>query len=155
MGDLGIRIFSKPAATERELATVAKDGKTGDYAVGELGELMSRPKLVGDVVENWLRIANGKRTLVFATNKAHGAALVEEFLQAGIAVELLTDQDSEPDREAAIYRLETGATKVIVNCFLLSYGTDVPTVECIVLARRRGACLYLQCIGRGMRPATR
>jgi DNA repair protein RadD len=148
------RIFSKPAATERELAAITKDGKTGDYVVGELGELMSRPKLVGDVVANWLRIANGKRTLCFACNKAHGAALTEEFLQAGIAAELLTDQDAEPDREQAIYRLETGATKVIVNCFLMSYGTDVPTVECVVLARpTRSVVLYLQTVGRGMRPA--
>jgi len=148
------RIFSAPAASQRELAAIAKDAKTGDYATRQLGELMTRPKLVGDVVSNWLRIANGKRTLIFACNKSHGAALVQEFLQAGISAELLTDQDSEPDREQAIYRLETGATKVIVNCFLLSYGTDVPTVECIVLARpTRSVVLYLQTVGRGMRPA--
>jgi superfamily II DNA or RNA helicase len=149
------RIFSKPAATERELAAIGKDAKTGDdYVTGELGDLMSRPKLVGDVVENWLRIANGLRTLMFATNKAHGAALVQEFLQAGVAAELLTDQDSEADRELAIERLETGATKILINCFLLSYGIDIPTVECVVLARpTRSVVLYLQCIGRGMRPA--
>jgi DNA repair protein RadD len=148
------RIFSAPAATERELASIPKDAKTGDFAIGQLGELMARPKLVGDVVQNWLRIANARRTLVFACNKAHGAALVQEFLQVGVAAELLTDQDSEPDREAAIYRLETGTTKIIVNCFLLSYGTDMPTVEAIVLARpTRSVVLYLQSIGRGMRPA--
>lgn len=147
------RIFSAPVITTSELAAIAKDAKTGDYAPGELGASMSRPKLVGDVVSNWLRIANGKRTLCFACNKAHGAALLAEFLQAGIAAELLTDQDSEPDREAAIYRLETGATKIIVNCFLLSYGTDIPSVECIVLARpTRSVVLYLQTTGRGMRP---
>jgi DNA repair protein RadD len=105
-------------------------------------------------VENWLRIANGKRTLVFACTKSHGAALLQEFLQAGIAAELLTDQDSEPDREAAIYRLEAGSTKVLINCFLLSYGVDVPAVECVVLARpTRSVTLYLQAVGRGMRPA--
>lgn len=148
------RIFSVPAATERELAAVAKDAKTGDYATGEIGELMSRPKLVGDVVQNWLRIANGKRTLVFACNKAHGAALTQDFLQAGIVAEMLTDQDPEPDREAAIFRLEEGRTQVLINCFLLSYGIDVPSVEAVVLARpTRSVVLYLQTIGRGMRPA--
>jgi superfamily II DNA or RNA helicase len=115
---------------------------------------MARPKLVGDVVQNWLRIANGKRTLVFACTKAHGAALAQEFLQAGIAAELLSDQDPEPDREAAIYRLECGRTLVLVNCFLLSYGIDIPSVETIVLARpTRSVTLYLQAVGRGMRPA--
>jgi DNA repair protein RadD len=148
------RIFNAPAASVSELAAIGKDSKTGDYVTGELGEMMSRPKLIGDVLTNWLRIAAGKRTLVFACNKSHGAALVQEFLQAGVAAELLTDETTEPDREQAIYRLESGKTLVLVNCFILSYGTDVPAVECIVLARpTRSVVLYLQTIGRGMRPA--
>jgi len=148
------RIYSAPAVTTAELATVSKDSKSGDYAVGELGTLMLRPKLVGDVVQNYLRIANGKKTIIFACNKAHGAALAQEFRQAGVAAELLTDQDSEPDREAAIYRLEQGKTKILINCFLLSYGIDIPSVECIVLARpTRSIVLYKQAVGRGMRPA--
>jgi superfamily II DNA or RNA helicase len=148
------RIFSAPAVTSTELAAVRKDSKSGDFATGELSQLMSRPKLVGDVVQNWLRIANGKPSIVFACDKAHGAALAQEFRQAGVAAELLTDQDSEPDREASIYRLEHGRTKIIINCFLLSYGIDIPAVECIVLARpTRSIVLYRQAIGRGMRPA--
>ncbi len=148
------RIFSAPAVTSSELAAVRKDSKSGDYAVGELGALMLRSKLVGDVLQNWLRIANGKRSIIFACDKAHGAALKLEFCQAGIAAELLTDQDAETDREQAIYRLEQGNTKVLINCFLLSYGIDIPAVECIVLARpTRSIVLYKQAVGRGMRTA--
>jgi DNA repair protein RadD len=148
------KIFSAPAVTSSELAAVRKDSKSGDYATGELGALMSRPKLVGNVIQNWLRIANGKRTIVFACDKAHGAALNQEFRQVGVSAELLTDQDSEPDREAAIFRLEQGKTKILINCFLLSYGIDIPAVECIVLARpTRSIVLYRQAIGRGMRPS--
>jgi DNA repair protein RadD len=154
-GDLvRARIFAAPAASESELAAIDRDSKTGDYVTGQIGELMARPKLIGDVVQNWLRIANGKRTIVFACTQAHGAALAQEFLQAGVPAELLTDQDAEADREAAIYRLETGRTQLLINCFLLSYGVDIPSVECIVLARpTRSVTLYLQAVGRGMRPA--
>jgi hypothetical protein len=57
-------------------------------------------------------------------------------------------------REAVVTRLETGQTTVVVNCFLMSYGVDIPTVECVVLARpTRSVVLYLQCVGRGLRPA--
>jgi superfamily II DNA or RNA helicase len=148
------RVFAAPLADQRELQCVAKDSKTGDYATGELSALLARPKLVGDVLTNWLRLANGKRTLVFACDKKHGAALLQEFLRAGVRAEMLTDQDSEPTREAAIERLETGETTVLLNCFLLSYGIDIPAVECVVLARpTRSVVLYLQAIGRGMRPA--
>jgi hypothetical protein len=138
----------------KELKAVRSDSKSGDFATGELSALMSRPKLVGDVVTNWLRIANGKRTLVFACDKAHGQQLVTEFRQAGVPCEQLTDGDDEPTREEVIARLEQGVTQVIVNCFLLSYGIDIPAVEAVVLARpTRSVVLYLQAVGRAMRPS--
>jgi superfamily II DNA or RNA helicase len=149
-----IRIFAKPVMSKKELGHIAKDSKTGDYVTGELSALMSRPKLVGDIVENWLRIANGKRTIVFSCDKKHGAHIREEFSRAGVACEQLTDADAEDVREEVIARLEAGVTQVVVNCFLLSYGIDIPSVQCIVLARpTRSVVLYLQAIGRGMRPA--
>ena len=147
------RIFNVPVVSREELRALPKDA-AGDYAEGAVGSLLSRPKLIGDVVQNWLAIAGGKRSIVFACNKAHGASLVEGFGRAGIAAEILTDQDDEATREEAIARLESGQTRVLVNCFLMAYGVDVPAVECIVLARpTRSLPMYLQMVGRGMRPA--
>lgn len=147
------RIFSVPIVSKAELKALPKDA-SGDFQAKDLSALLSRAKLVGDVIENWLAIASGKRSIVFACNKAHGASLVEGFGRAGIAAELLTDQDDEETREQAIARLESGQTSVLVNCFLMAYGVDLPSVECIVLARpTRSLPMYLQMVGRGMRPA--
>ena len=151
---VGTRIFNRPVVSTAELGQVRRDSKTNDYSAGSLGGLMSGKKLIGDVVSNWLRIAHGKRTFCFAVNKSHGALLTEEFRQAGIAAELLTDDTPEEEREAVIGRLERGETLIAISCFLLSYGVDVPSVECIVLARpTRSLVLYLQTVGRGMRPS--
>ncbi|MGH3429072.1 MAG: DEAD/DEAH box helicase, partial [Mycobacteriales bacterium] len=128
------RIFNTPIVTADELKAVPKDA-ANDYAPGALGNLMSRPKLVGDVCANWLRLANGKRTLVFACSKGHAAELVQEFGRNGVPAELLTDKDDEETREAVFARLESGATKVVCNVFLAAYGVDLPAVACIVLAR--------------------
>jgi DNA repair protein RadD len=145
------RIFSVPILTKKELEELPKD-TGGDYQSGATAKKMSAPKLIGDVLQNWLRIANGKKTLIFAVNKAHGQALSEEFCQAGVATELLTDDDDEDTREAVIERLKSGVTTVVVNCFLLSYGTDIPPIECIMLARpTRSVVMYLQSVGRGLR----
>jgi superfamily II DNA or RNA helicase len=147
------RIFNTPVVTTKELRSIPKDTDS-DFKAGPLGEMLSRPKLVGDVVENWLRIAHGKRTLCFAVNKAHGAALLDSFRQQGIAAEMLTDADGEETREEIIGRLESGQTRIVINCFLLAYGVDVPSVECIVLARpTRSLTMYLQMVGRGLRAA--
>lgn len=148
-----LRIFNTPIVTTNELKAVPKDADN-DYQTAALGELLSRPKLVGDALENWLRIANRKRTLVFAVNKAHGAALLDAFQRRGIPAEMLTDQDDEATREEVIARLECGSTQVVVNCFLMSYGVDIPSVECIVLARpTRSLIMFLQMTGRGLRPS--
>jgi DNA repair protein RadD len=147
------RIFNTPLATQTELKALPKDNEN-DYRTDALSALVCRPKLVGDVLENWLRIARGKRTLLFCVNKAHGGALLAEFLRNGIKAEMLTDQDDEATREEVVARLERGETHVLINCFLLSYGVDVPSVECIVLARpTRSLPMYLQMVGRGSRPS--
>lgn len=147
------RIFNTPIVTEKELRALPKDIDS-DFKPAALGELLSRPKLIGDVVGNWLRIANRKRTLCFAVNKAHGAALLDSFRHQGVAAEMLTDADDEVTREEIIERLEAGETSVVINCFLLAYGVDVPSVECIILARpTRSLTMYLQMVGRGLRSA--
>jgi DNA repair protein RadD len=147
-----VRIFASPLLTAKDLCSIPKD-HDGDFKAGPLGEFLTRPKLIGDVIENWLRIANGKRTLVFAVNKAHGAALLEQFLRQGVPTEMVTDADAEDTREAVIGRLEAGETVVLINCVLLSYGVDMPLVECVVLARpTRSLVTYLQMCGRGRRP---
>jgi len=148
-----LRIFNTPVVTPKELRSLPKD-TDNDFATAALGALLAKPKLVGDVVSNWRRIANGRRTLCFAVNKSHAAALLDSFRRDGVAAELLTDQDDESTREEVIGRLESGATSIVVNCFLMSYGVDIPTLECIVLARpTRSLTMYLQMVGRGMRPA--
>jgi superfamily II DNA or RNA helicase len=145
------RIFNTPIITQAELQALPKDADR-DYKSATLGELLSRPKLVGDVVTNWFRIAHGKRTVCFATNKAHAAALLDSFRRQGVAVEMITDADDEETREEVLGRLETGNTTVLINCFLMSYGVDIPTIECIVLARpTRSLTMYLQMVGRGLR----
>lgn len=145
------RIFNKPVMSKDELQKIPK--LAGEYQGSAASKLMSRPKLIGDAVQNWLTIANGERTLLFACDKKHGALLAQEFSKAGIAAEQITDEDEELERGKMIERLESGKTNVLINCFLLSYGVDIPSVECIQLARpTRSLILYLQAVGRAERP---
>ena len=76
------------------------------------------------------------------------------FSERGVSAEMMTDEDDEPTRDAVIQRLESGSTSIVINCFLASYGTDIPSVECIVLARpTRSLVMFLQMVGRGRRPS--
>jgi DNA repair protein RadD len=126
----------------------------GDYHQGELENAVNQPQLVGDVVSHWLSHAAGRRTVVFATSIKHSVALCDEFRRAGVAAEHVDGDTPQELRDATFERFRDGGTQLLTNCFLASYGFDLPALSCIVLARpTKSLMLYLQMIGRGLRPA--
>lgn len=132
----------------------------GDYNVKELGEAMNRPKLVGDIVEEWKKRClaagglGGKRTVVFAVNIEHSKAIVEAFTHAGIRAEHLDGTTSRTQRDGILLRLKIGYTTVVSNCAVLTEGWDLPALEVAVIARPTDSlCLHLQMLGRIMRSA--
>jgi superfamily II DNA or RNA helicase len=126
----------------------------GDYHAGELEAAVNQPKLVGDIVAHSLRHAADRRTVVFASSIAHSVALATEFTRAGVAAEHVDAGTEQAMRDEIFERFRTGRTQVLCNCFLASYGFDLPELSCVVLARpTRSLMLYLQMVGRGLRPA--
>ena len=125
----------------------------GDYEKKALGKTMNTPKLVGDVVGNWAKIAGGLQTMVFAVDVKHSKALVEEFVRHDINAEHLDAYSDDDEREETINRFRNGDTQVICNVGLYTEGTDIPEIQCIDLARpTKSLGLHLQMIGRGARP---
>jgi len=126
----------------------------GDFNAKDLEELVNKQELVGDIVRHWLQHAAGRRTVVFATSIAHSIALAGTFLQNGVAAEHVDAETPTWEREQIFERFISGQTQVLTNCFLASYGFDLPALSCVVLARpTKSLMLYLQMIGRGLRPA--
>lgn len=126
----------------------------GDYNAHDLAGAMNAPALVGDIVSTWLERAADRRSAVFCTSIAHSVAVAEAFQRAGVAAEHVDAGTPQADRSATFQRFTNGATQVLTNCFLASYGFDLPALSCVVLARpTRSLMLYLQMIGRGLRIA--
>ena len=125
----------------------------GDYEKKALGEVMEKPALIGSVVENWLKLAGNKKTMVFAVNVAHSKALAREFVAHGVEAEHLDAHHDDDERSATLERFRMGATQVLCNVALYTEGTDIPEIECIDIARpTKSLGLHLQIIGRGARP---
>lgn len=143
------RYFSVSTPDLERVRTVA-----GDYNAKDLDGAMNRPQLVGDIVEHWLKHAPTRRTVVFATSIKHSAALAEAFLHVGVAAEHVDADTPAVMREETFKRFRRGETQVLCNCFLASYGFDLPELDCVILARpTKSLMLYLQMIGRGLRAA--
>ena len=125
----------------------------GDYDVKELGKRTNTPKLVGDVVENWLRLAEGLPTIVFAVNVKHSIAIRDEFRKHGINAEHLDARSTDDERDFVFNEVERGRVSVVCNVAVYQEGLDVPGISCVVMARpTKSMGLYRQCCGRGLRP---
>lgn len=126
----------------------------GDYIEADLAKRMNRPDLVGGIVEHWLRLASGRPTVVFATGVAHSVAVRDDFRGAGVMAEHLDGTTPADERDAILRGLSAGKVDIVCNAMVLIEGWDCPAASCAVLARpTRQLGLYLQCVGRVLRPA--
>jgi hypothetical protein len=118
--------------------------------VGELSDACAL--LVGDVIDNWLRLARDRHTVVFAVDIAHCEMLHERFLEVGVASGRVHNKMTDEARAETIRKFRSRELQVLVNVTIASYGFDCPEVDCIVAARpTQSIVLWLQCLGRGMR----
>jgi superfamily II DNA or RNA helicase len=128
--------------------------QAGDYVESQLAERLNTAELVGDIVGHWLRLAEHRPTVVFATNVAHSIHIRDEFQRAGIAAEHIDGSTPVEERDAILKRLAQGEIEVVSNCAVLTEGWNCPEVSCLVLARpTKSLGLFRQMIGRGLRPS--
>jgi DNA repair protein RadD len=126
----------------------------GDYVESQLAERMDQAKLVGDIVEHWHRLADNRKTVVFATGVAHSIHIRDEFRRSGVLAEHIDGNTPADERDDILARLSRGEVELVTNCMVLTEGWDQPDVACIVLARpTKSMGLYRQMIGRVLRPA--
>lgn len=124
----------------------------GDWSLKELGARTNRPKLVANLVSTWRKRSPG-RTLAFATTIEHSKTIVEEFQKAGVMAEHLDGKTPKPERDAILERLRAGTTEIVSNVGVATEGFDMPALDCAIVARPTASlCLWLQMIGRVMRP---
>lgn len=126
----------------------------GDYVEKQLAAAVDRPQLVGDIVEHWLRLAERRATVVFATGVAHSVHVRDEFRRHGVMAEHLDGSTPAEQRDAILAGLAVGRLDVVTNAAVLTEGWDCPEASCLVLARpTKSLGLFRQMVGRVLRPA--
>lgn len=124
----------------------------GDYTKKSLENASFNSKIIGDNIEQYKKIADGKRNVVFAISRKHGFGICERYNNAGIRAEFLDGESSDKDRKATLDRFRSGETKVLVNVDLFGEGFDLPAIEVVSLLRpTQSTSLYLQQVGRALR----
>lgn len=133
----------------------------GDYKQDQLEAACNRPALIGDAVAHHARLAGERLTVVFAVSVKHSLEVVEAFQKAGVPAAHLDGNTPREERAEIIRRFAAGEVRVLSNVSLFGEGFDLSaiagkpvTIDCVILLRpTQSLSLYLQQVGRALRPA--
>ncbi|KAG7662334.1 GPI8 [[Candida] subhashii] len=93
-----------------------------------------------------------RSTLVFCMNIAHCRTLCGILQEMGVNAQYVTGYTSKIEREAIVEDFKQGNIPVLCNVKVFTEGTDLPNVDCIILACRTSSNpLKVQMVGRGLR----
>ncbi len=126
--------------------------KRGDFDTDEQQRVMSRRKIVGDVIDHYRRHMEGLPAICFCVSVEHSRMMADEFTAAGYRSRAVYGDMPDAEREQALRGLSTGQVQIITSCDLISEGFDTPAVAGVILLRRTMSLgLYLQQAGRALR----
>ena len=126
----------------------------GEYQAQALDEFMRESSVIGDNIEQYKKLAMGKRNVVFACNVKHSMEIVRRYNEAGIPAAHLDGNTNTGERKQIIKDFESGKVKVLSNVDLFGEGFDLPAIEVVSMLRpTMSLSLCIQQWGRGLRTA--
>ena len=127
--------------------------RAGDYDMRDAADAYGKLQVFGDCISHYRKLVAPGTAIAFCCNVQHAEDVAAAFNEAGITAESLDGKQSLQHRKEALARLASGETKIITSCMIISEGTDVPSVSaCIMLRPTMSLSLYLQMVGRCLRP---
>ncbi|WP_369123508.1 helicase-related protein [Butyrivibrio sp.] len=117
----------------------------GDYDIGQLSAILNQKKANEGIAEAYKKYAKGQ-TVIFAVSVEHAEAIAE-YIEGAVIISAST-----PNRQEILDKFMKRDIPCLVNCMILTEGTDLPLIETIIIARpTRNTSLYQQMVGRGLR----
>ena len=127
--------------------------KDGDFRTKELSEAVNTEETNEITVRAWLsEAADRKSSLVFCVDVNHVTSLTSMFRRHGVDAQYITGGTRKRIRGERLEAFKNRQFPVLLNCGVFTEGTDIPSVDCVLLARpTKSRNLLVQMIGRGMR----
>jgi DNA repair protein RadD len=139
-----------PQSDYEQYLRQASDGH--DFTRESMANAAALSRIVGDIVDNYVKFANGKQAIVFSSDINSGGRTEAEFNRRGIRAKLLTGNTPDKERLDALIAYRNKEINVLLNVDLFDEGLDVPGIECVIMARPTWSLgKFLQMIGRGLR----
>jgi len=145
-------------STDVSLASVkiSRSYVTGssDWGDPELERVINTPERNDTIVTAAMRTLQDRRVLAFCAGVDHAVDLANSFRRRGIEAFAVYGQMPEAHRRKVLAAHQQGRFPVLTNCNVLTHGYDDPAINAVIIARpTQSKVLYLQEIGRGLRPS--
>lgn len=137
-----------------QISDLIRDGHLVPLRIKWPGKLLGKKFVAARPVDWYLAHARGRRGICFAGNLKTAAVFRDDFVALGVRAAVIDGKLRKDVRKGLLERHQAGLLGVLVNVGVLTEGYDDPAVSCIIVARGCGSQgLWLQMIGRGLRPA--
>ena len=131
----------------------------GDYTAGSLGHEMEFSNNSVVVTKAYMEhcLPEKRQTLIYCPT-VKSSENVAKTIKTALpkkergTIAVLSDRVSPEDRKKILEKYRKGKIRCIVNCMILTEGTDLPETSCIINNRPTAkSSLYQQIVGRGTR----
>ena len=109
---------------------------------------------IPDIIDQIVESTNDLKTLIFLPSVDMAIEVASYLGDRGLECAYVEGNMSIPERDDIINRFKLGELTHLTNCNILTTGSNIPDIECIVLLRAtQSPGLYVQMVGRGLRTA--
>lgn len=142
------RYYSIPLVDASKLHT-----RAGDYVQEEVNEIMEKSAVYSGAVDQWMKFAKGKKTMVYCSSIKSSKEIASEFADRGISACHVDGTTPKEERNEIVRKFRSGEITVLSNSMLFSEGYDDKEIECCILLRPTlSLALYIQQSMRALRP---
>jgi DNA repair protein RadD len=125
----------------------------GDYDQKAMAAKFDKRERYDDLLDNYKRFADGKKTIIFNPNVKISLQVVQTFTDAGYKAGHVDGEMNSVQRMETIDAFRRGDLDILSNVNILTEGVDIPSIECGILNRATiSKSLYFQMVGRVLRP---
>lgn len=125
----------------------------GEYSAKDLKKRVKETITPDDVVETWMKLSQGKKTILYPVSVDLSKEYCDAFNDYGITAAHIDASTSPTERKAILDDFRHGKINVLCQHSIVIEGVDIADVECVQFVRATNSLnIWWQAIGRGMRP---
>ncbi|WP_125772187.1 DEAD/DEAH box helicase [Companilactobacillus furfuricola] len=141
--------YYAPKQLDVDQLKVKRNGEFDEKSI----EQAFKPKVYGNAVKTFQKLAGDKQAIAYAYNVASAERLASELNGNGITAKAVSGKTPKDERNQIIQDYRNGKIQVVTNAELFTEGLDLPNVDVVIMLRpTQSLSLYLQFAMRCMNP---